>query len=367
MRKIIFFLCTTLIVLTSCKQAVRNEGYEIKGLIKNVPDSTIVYLGTFFKPVDSTFIIQERFQFTGKVENPKTITLKIKDTRDYAEFWLENRKINFTADKGRFMDRIITGSEIQKQADVHFNMIKPLKKEFESLYQKSMDPKLDQKERDSAIMKYSKLIPQIAKISEKFVNNNPSYLESVRLLNLNKRKWGKEKCDKYFSKMPKEVQESASGKEIAYYLNLPKTPKVGEKFIDFSLPNSENKELKVSDIKGKYTLVEFWSSWCGPCRKSNPDLVKEYLKYNEKGFEIIGVSFDQDRSSWIKALKQDSLIWPNVIDPKGFKGDVSLIYDLNGIPDNFLMDENGIILERRLRGDRLKNKLKDIFQVSTNP
>ncbi|WP_299442844.1 TlpA disulfide reductase family protein [uncultured Aquimarina sp.] len=361
MRKTGFTFITTLLLISCNKKEAKIDGYEINGIVENISDSTIVTLGDFFKPNDSTFVIGGKFRFTGKVEKPKKIVLGIKDTRDFAELWIENSKISFNAEKDKFMDRVINGSEIQKQADIHYERIKPLKKKFESLYQASMDQSLSQIERDSAVMKYSALMPQMTEISENFVKEYPDFLESIALLNRYKREWGKEKSNKYFSKMNKEIKESSNGKEIAYYLSLPTTPKIGDKYVDFSLKNFEEKDIKLSDIKAKYTLVEFWSSWCGPCRKSNPELVKEYEKYKDQGFEIIGVSLDQNKESWINAIEKDGLTWTNVIDLKGFEGDVSLIYNVNGIPDNFLMDQNGIIIDRRLRGDKLKNKLEEIF------
>ncbi|WP_158447799.1 peroxiredoxin family protein [Aquimarina longa] len=211
-------------------------------------------------------------------------------------------------------------------------------------------------------MKYSRLIPKEAEISKKFIEEYPNCLESTKVLNRYMRDWGKEISNELFSKMNIDIKESDYGKEISHYLSLPKKPEIGEKFVDFSLKNIEGKEIKLSDINAKYTLIEFWSSWCGPCRKSNPELVKEYKKYKAQGFEIIGVSLDKNKESWIEAIKKDSLTWPNIIDLKGFEGDISLIYEVNGIPDNFLMDQNGIIIERRLRGDKLKNKLKEIFE-----
>ncbi|WP_062052832.1 DUF4369 domain-containing protein [Aquimarina longa] len=129
MREIGLFIFTILI-LASCQKEAKIDGYEISGIIKNVPDSTMVTFGDFFKPTDSTFVIGEKFQFIGKTEKPENVILRIKGTRDYSELWIENSKINFIAEKGKFIDRVITGSESQRQADIHYARIKPLKKAF---------------------------------------------------------------------------------------------------------------------------------------------------------------------------------------------------------------------------------------------
>jgi thiol-disulfide isomerase/thioredoxin len=120
--------------------------------------------------------------------------------------------------------------------------------------------------------------------------------------------------------------------------------------------------LKLSEIKGKTILLEFWSSWCSPCRKENPNLVKTYKKFKPKGFEIFAVSLDEDKNSWLKAIEKDRLNWKHVSDLKGDGNEASLIYGINGIPDNFLIAENGEIIGRDLRGEELDKKLTEVLE-----
>ena len=118
----------------------------------------------------------------------------------------------------------------------------------------------------------------------------------------------------------------------------------------------------MSELNGKVILLEFWASWCGPCRQENPNLVKTYNIFNPKGFEIFAVSLDEDKESWLKAIQEDNLKWKHVSDLKGSRNEASLIYGINGIPDNFLISENGEIIGRNLRGDKLNQKLKEILK-----
>jgi len=125
----------------------------------------------------------------------------------------------------------------------------------------------------------------------------------------------------------------------------------------------ENGKLKkLSDIKGKTVLLEFWASWCGPCRRENPNLVKTYENFSSKGFEIFAVSLDVDKDSWQKAIAKDGLNWKHVNDLKGQSNEASLIYGVSGIPDNFLISANGEIIGRNLRGESLNQKLKEILK-----
>ena len=123
---------------------------------------------------------------------------------------------------------------------------------------------------------------------------------------------------------------------------------------------------KVSDVRGKIVLLEFWSSNCGPCRKENPNLVKTYETYNPLGFEIFAVSQDVKRTNWLKAIEKVGLPWIQVSELKGSKDLASLIYGINGIPDNFLIDKDGTIIARDIRGEKLNEMLSDIIPVRDN-
>ncbi len=131
--------------------------------------------------------------------------------------------------------------------------------------------------------------------------------------------------------------------------------------MDFEMEDPNGEIRKLSDFEGKLVLLEFWSSNCIPCRKENPNLVKTYEKFNPKGFEIFAVSQDIKKESWLKAIEKDSLPWIQVSDLKGHENSASLIYGVHAIPDNFLIDRNGIIIERDIRGERLNAKLKELL------
>ncbi|MBL7816640.1 MAG: TlpA family protein disulfide reductase [Saprospiraceae bacterium] len=119
---------------------------------------------------------------------------------------------------------------------------------------------------------------------------------------------------------------------------------------------------KLSDLKGKIVLIDFWASWCGPCRKENPTVVAAYKKYRDKGFEVFSVSLDQDRTRWINAIEQDGLIWSNhVSDLRYWQNEAATKYGVTSIPKTVLLDRNGIITDHNLRGEALVKKLKDIF------
>lgn len=130
---------------------------------------------------------------------------------------------------------------------------------------------------------------------------------------------------------------------------------------DFSQNTPEGEELNLKDLRGKVVLVDFWASWCGPCRRENPNVVKLYEKYKDKGFEILGVSLDRDKKRWLQAIEQDNLTWQHVSDLKGWQNAVAKQYGVSSIPYTLLLDKDGKIIGKKLRGSALENKLEEIF------
>jgi len=168
---------------------------------------------------------------------------------------------------------------------------------------------------------------------------------------------------KYGKRFVTEYQDKApdAAMEISEMLERTMRLMEGAKAPEFTQVSPEGTPVKLTDFKGKYVLLDFWASWCGPCRKENPNVVKLYNKYKTKGFEILGISLDQNRERWLQAIQADQLTWKHTSDLKGWSNEVSKLYEISAIPKTFLVDPNGMIIARDLRGAELERKLAEIF------
>ncbi|WP_143307848.1 AhpC/TSA family protein [Chitinophaga vietnamensis] len=165
-----------------------------------------------------------------------------------------------------------------------------------------------------------------------------------------------------YKKLSKEAKSSPSGKEFAKRLESAKKTAVGQPALEFSQEDASGKNVSLASFRGKYVLVDFWASWCGPCRAENPNVVKAYSKFKDKGFDILSVSLDDKREKWQAAVTADSLTWTHVSDLKGWKNAAAELYGIRAIPQNVLIDPKGKIVAKNLRGDALEKKLEEVLQ-----
>ena len=161
--------------------------------------------------------------------------------------------------------------------------------------------------------------------------------------------------------MSKEVKETNLAKYVNEQLEVAKINPIGSHIADFSETDTAGNKVKISSFRGKYVLIYFWASWCRPCRMENPNVVAAYNKYHQKNFTVLGVSLDQAKASWLNAIRMDGLAWTQVSDLHGWSSALASKFKITSIPQNLLIDPNGIIIAKNLRGDALNQKLEELF------
>ncbi len=167
--------------------------------------------------------------------------------------------------------------------------------------------------------------------------------------------------DTIVSNYPQYLLNTFMGKMLKERVEVLKKTAIGSPFVEIALADTSGRLVRLSDLKGKYILVDFWAAWCSPCRKENPNLVYAYNKFKDKGFTVFGVSLDQNKNNWIKAIKDDGLTWVNVSDLKGWGSKAGADYGVISIPHSVLIDKNGLIIAKDLRGEALLQKLAELM------
>jgi len=340
----IITLLILIATLFSCKESKLQTSFTLDGIVKgNAPEYLYLEYG---KRRDCTIVKNNKFQFTGIIKNPIEASFIIPPasamTNDW--FYLENNKINMeiTVEKKKIKQYEISFIKIDTIAGTKTAHIRCNFEKFE---------KLNHDNDDWSSLLFLRL--------KDIIEKNPSNNYSSFLLTQSATKLNKEQIDVLFNKIDTLAisnQRLESLKRIIYP-NL--ALKTGNKLFNFDLPNPNNKVISTRNFRGKVLYIDFWASWCRPCRKVNPELLKVYAKFKHNGFEILGVSIDKDIEKWKKAIVKDKLTWKNVIETDGFHGKIASKYNITAIPKNYLVDKNGNIISEDIAIDKLENFLKD--------
>jgi len=317
------------------------------------------------------------FELKGKVSYPVKAKLILnhtgkvvqnQQTTDFIELYLEKGIITVTS-KDSLIKAAIVGPVVNaenRRLTEQLTTAQNQKKVIMGEYYAASDEKKSSKEfQDETEKKYNAILKEIQRIETAFIRDNPnSYVSLDIVRNTGGSIPNVEVLDSLFKSLTERVRNSTLGKELSERIDKLKLVAVGAMAPDFTQMTPDNRPVKLSDFKGKYVLIDFWASWCGPCRAENPNVVKVYNQYKDRGFTILGISLDNEkaREAWLKAITKDQLTWTQVSDLKGWYNEVAALYSVKAIPQNFLIDPSGKIIAKNLRGGELEVKLKEIFK-----
>lgn len=231
-----------------------------------------------------------------------------------------------------------------------------------------LDAKKLGKESDSLLNVYmptfQKNMNEYGEAVLKFVDNNKKSLASFYAISsLDQMKY-EQQMVQYAEDAKEDFKENPGVKQFIKHMMLVKPVSVGQQAPDFTLTDDTGKTFQLAEYKGKYVMLDFWASWCAPCRQENPNVVRLYNQYKEKGFNIVGISLDEDQKAWQQAIKDDKLTWRHAVETQRFDGAVVKQYQIEAIPSSFIIDPTGKIIAKNLRGNDLEDFLKKTFSQS---
>lgn len=373
MKKIAILLFAAFTII-ACKK----EGYEINGTVAGVENGKKVYLESQSEtgPVslDTAVVENGKFKLDGKLkEGIELAFVRIETLNGSVPMILENGEINVEFNKDTIQKSKIGGTKnndkFQSYNDESQVIYKKKIKFLEVNQQKMMTA---QQTQDTAtvntLMKeFNKFQDEMNEQSKTFISKNPDAFVSVLLLEnfLMRNYLTVEEVKAYYDKLDKTLLETKSGKNIKKMLETLTAVNIGSVAPDFSAPSPDGKMISLKESMGKVTLIDFWASWCGPCRQENPNVVAMYKELHDKGLNIIGVSLDKegDAEKWKEAIAKDGLTWNHISNLKHWKEPIAEQYNVKSIPATFLLDASGKIVAKDLRGEELKAKVKELLGV----
>ena len=364
MNKLTLLAAAGLMTLAACQE---NNGYVINGTVANGTDGEYVYLKTLGQKaevLDSAVIKGGKFQFKGnpEVALPKAISYNAQEGRMGTMLFLEKGNINVALDLN---DSSVSGTE---NNDVLREFMAEYQKKNEDMREIYASYRSDSTLTDDQRNELMEQLNSKGEAMDEYVFNvlssNITKPFGAYLLTSFGAGYDAEKLAELLPQIPAELTADESIVRLKNFVQNSLNTAVGKKFVDFSMKTPEGKDVKLSDFigKDKYVLIDFWASWCGPCRREMPTVVEAYKKFKSKGFGVVGVSLDQNAEKWQKAIKDLNITWAQMSDLKGWQCEGAKLYGVQGIPATVLVDQNGVIVERNLRGEDLLKKLDELFK-----
>ena len=347
---------------------LRKNNFSIKGTF-NGDENSKLYLIQY---VDGNKIIcdskntkEGNFTLNGYVDFVEMFYITIEGKKSNTPIFVEPSEISIkmTIDTAEKVEAVISGSSAQKNYD-SFNKqmdgFKEIDKNIYKIYKEAKEAKDEQKLNytDSLFNKNDEAIKEFL---VSYAYNNNKNVVSIYIIYSNSYRFNLKTLDSITSNFDKSIHVSTYYNKLVGRVKVLKRVDIGQPIVDFTLNDTSGNPITLSSLKGKYLLMDFWASWCSPCIRENPNIVAVYNDYKDKGFDIIGISFDKDVEKWKKAIIDGSLAWTQVSDLKRWNCEAGKLYGVRSIPHSVLVNPDGIIIAKNLRGEKLREKISELL------
>jgi len=364
--KKIFFVLLAILFLNIHAQA-QDSAFVINGNLEKIKDGTIFL--NIYKDAetfrDSAVIKDGKFHFSGFVSSPFFASLTMPDRKnDYFTFYVEPTTIQVTGRGDSLTLLTVKGSSLNSDDKLLKERMKAISKWeagnskiYEEAYKKQ-----NRKVMDSLDQVDFDILAAKRKVVSAFVKENPKSMRSAMAVLENYGYYAEASdVEPLYNELDKKIKNSAKGKEIKNMIDTYARVAIGKTAPDIIQFTPDSSKLSLSSLKGKYVLIDFWASWCGPCRRENPNVVAAFNQFKDKGFTVFGVSYDTKKAAWLKAIATDHLDWKQVSDLNGWKNSTSDQYGIKAIPSNVLINRNGVIIAKNIFGEKLVKKLHEVM------
>ncbi|MEJ7558347.1 MAG: TlpA disulfide reductase family protein [Pedobacter sp.] len=379
MKLRLFILAALFAPVASFAQA---NNFTITGHIGKLTKPAMAYLdysdqGSGGGNTDSVYLVDGTFKFTGKVSGYTTARMALSHEgkgkghaiyapgADVVYIYFGKENVVFTSNDS-LDNAVVTGSKVYNEQAAYNKFIggsimaltKAVNIDFNSGTEEQKKDTLYMKKVD---LKYRKNLAARTEKQWEFAKANPKSFFGLVALSEAANVKDAVRAQPILNTFSKELLATDMGKELQQRLNASNLTAIGAVAPVFTQNDVSGKAVSLADYKGKLVLVEFWASWCSPCRAENPNLVKQYNTYKDKGFEILSVSLDSDKKLWLGAIEKDGLPWTHVSDLKGWNNEVGRLYGVRAVPASYLVGKDGKIVGAGLRGDALNKKLAEML------
>jgi len=358
-------LSIAVMLLFSCSGKKTGE-FKVKGTVKNV-ETGLIYLqkvdeGSWIK-IDSAKITKGEFMFTGSQNVPEMRYLVLKGGHSSVPFFIGNYDIDMKIDLDSVDHSVITGSPEQDIYKKYQAKTTALNEKMDKIY---ADWKKAKEAGDTATMKTldaqsSSMDAASKQLIVDFSKENHGSVVAPYLIMKNAWQFDLPELKNVITAYDTTLNSSIYLQALKRRIEILQHVEIGQVAPDITLNDSTGKPVSLSSLKGKIVLVDFWASWCAPCRAENPNVVKAYQAFHAKGFDVLGVSFDTNRDRWLKAVKDDHLTWNHMSDLKGWGNAAGKVYGIMSIPANVLLDKDQKIIGKNLKGEDLQKKLAELL------